>query len=520
MFTPCACWGAQERFLREYTPTVQCRLRRCIPIVVKRRSMLVGHSDNRLMPTDEEIKKELYEDEDIQPYINPYSGTKLSASAAISLLNRYCSILPHDQFTRIIPKWIAEEKKTRKGEVMLLVTITLPIVCPVKEDIKGEPRKLLKAAKRTAALKACIELHKAGELDRESLLPREYAQVNFGTEEVKNCFPNWPWDEKEDSKLPKPGTKKRMRKHEKVYPSCLEGKKDWESDIQTFYLHVINMTIEFKEPKDSRELALYKLLMQTNGYAFLTYKPLPKICQFLYFIISYSIKYWTLPKKFVVYDGGINTLYVVPTIVQNGKHIVDWDTMTTHDSIPPHAPPLPQERRDLKVTRESYQYSVVTPWYRVDLLPSRYIVSNILEYLTPNSPFDDDTYSSYQHYYNCKYNLEILGPQDQPLLEVKDIRTRGNCLLPRASTLKTLTDKQKKLIGLAEGDAKMKGIKEVFIPEFCIHYDFPGVLWYKAIMLPSLIHRLTMLLVAEELRSTIARETNLGYESLPPGETW
>lgn len=48
----------------------------------------------------------------------------------------------------------------------------------------------------------------------------------------------------------------------------------------------------------------------------------------------------------------------------------------------------------------------------------RYIVSNVMEYKTPQSHFDSESYHTYADYYASKYNLEIMGPKDQPLLEV------------------------------------------------------------------------------------------------------
>lgn len=48
----------------------------------------------------------------------------------------------------------------------------------------------------------------------------------------------------------------------------------------------------------------------------------------------------------------------------------------------------------------------------------RYIVSDVIEYMTPQSLFDSNSYGTYENYYSNKYNLEIFGKKDQPLLEV------------------------------------------------------------------------------------------------------
>lgn len=45
-------------------------------------------------------------------------------------------------------------------------------------------------------------------------------------------------------------------------------------------------------------------------------------------------------------------------------------------------------------------------------------MTKVLEYMTPKSQFDADCYESYANYYANKYNLDILGSESQPLLEV------------------------------------------------------------------------------------------------------
>ena len=55
-------------------------------------------------------------------------------------------------------------------------------------------------------------------------------------------------------------------------------------------------------------------------------------------------------------------------------------------------------------------------------------------------------------------------------------------------------------------------------PEFCYIYPFPAVLWYKSIILPSVLHRIHYLLLAEDLRWSIVSGTNIGSVDLPKGE--
>ncbi|KOB77872.1 Dicer 2, partial [Operophtera brumata] len=86
-----------------------------------------------------------------------------------------------------------------------------------------------------------------------------------------------------------------------------------------------------------------------------------------------------------------------------------------------------EERRSLLITEEGYKHKVVTPWYRGTILPDS---------------------------------------------------SRMNCLLPRAATIKALSDKQAKMISQVLGDDKPRGgYSEVFLAEFCIRYEFPESLY-------------------------------------------
>lgn len=508
--------------------------------------ILVGNTDDRDEPAQENIDKNLYQDEDVPPFISPYGG-RLTATSAISLLNRYCSMLPHDHFTIITPMWIKETVTNKHGFDCNLVTIVLPIACPIKEEIKGMPMYNLKSAKRSAALNACVKLYEAGELDPLTMLPMRYTAVDFDDADVQSCFLNWRNDDMkrvDDPDYPAPGTKGRVRKHRIQFPAVLDSVPD-ESE---YYLHIIKTTTAFAEPKDTREKALYDLLHRPEGFGFMTQKPLPAICDFPMFMtvgevstsldVNYAVikldakllqlvkqfhffifeQVLAIAKKFIVFEGKVNCLYVVPVKEDNGYNI-DWDVMATHDQIQPVTPPPYEDRINLKVTPENYKDCVVTPWYRV--LPDRYIVSRVLEFMTPQSHFDSDSYVTFADYYADKYKLEIIGDKSQALLEVRNISSRMNCLLPRAATINSFTDKQKKLVSASQGDDKTnRGFAEVFVAEFCIKYDFPGVLWYKAIMLPSIVHRVFMLLVAHELLTEISESTKYGNPKRRKGEEW
>ncbi|XP_032516970.2 endoribonuclease Dicer isoform X1 [Danaus plexippus] len=503
--------------------------------------MLCG-GEVRNTPSEAEVKENLNDDDCIPAY-KTRNGNALFAVSAISLLNRYCSVLPHDQYTTILPMVIQEPAQGNKT----MVTIIMPIACPIKEPVQGRPMSSVKNAKRSAALNVCIKLHKAGELDYETLLPKVKGLIDFSTTDVSSCFPNWR-DETEVSDEGPPGTKKRVRKHPVHYPKCLDGPKT-RDELTKCYLHVIKLETAFDEPSDAREKALYDMLRRKEGYGFITFDRLPELCAFPMFLtvgevrttlqVNYAaiildtshlelIKQFhffifdqvlEIAKKFLVHDGRVNNLYAVPLKYDNGYDI-DWNVMQTYKQIAPCDEPTAQERASLSVTKEMYDNCVVTPWYRGSLHPDRYIVSRVLEYLTPYSKFEDNSFETFADYYSNKYNLEILGRKDQPLLEVRNISSRMNCLLPRAATIRGLSDKQRRLASLAHGDYKPREFTELFVPEYCVRADYPAHLWYKAIILPSIVHRVTMLLIAEELRVQILTDTQKSQGTLTKGVSW
>lgn len=60
--------------------------------------------------------------------------------------------------------------------------------------------------------------------------------------------------------------------------------------------------------------------------------------------------------------------------------------------------------------------------------------------------------------------------------------------------------------------------EENLVAELCVRFEFPSVLWLKATCLPSILHRITYLLLAEELRQNIVHDIGVGCVELPQGE--
>ena len=102
----------------------------------------------------------------------------------------------------------------------------------------------------------------------------------------------------------------------------------------------------------------------------------------------------------------------------------------------------------------------------------------------------------------------------QPLLDVDHTDARLNLLTPRFVSQKgralpasTLEKKRLKY--------ENKANRQYLIPEILDIHPIPSSLWRKAVCLPSILHRITCLLAAEDLRRRIAEQTKVGI-IIPP----
>lgn len=186
-------------------------------------------------------------------------------------------------------------------------------------------------------------------------------------------------------------------------------------------------------------------------------------------------------------------------------------------------------------------YPILYVWL---LVLQNYIVTQVCSHLTSSSPFPSEDYTSYEHYYSQKYELDIMN-KHQPLLEVKAIPNQLNCLRPKyvsylilyklaqlkfnlwnvncmCHSLMQFFGSRGTKVSSATSRRKRHELQEDFeenlVAELCVRFAFPSVLWLKATCLPSILHRITSLLLAEELRQNIVRDIGVGCVELPPGE--
>lgn len=482
----------------------------------KLKMSLVGQSELRTLPTDSDISNYLYTFE-IEPYIvkqNDVVISYLTEVAAINLINMYSSSLMKSKFVRLVPIWKLYKLECHEG-TLFKISLKLPSISPLKTEVHGDFMRSIESAKRSAAIKTCINLHKLGALT-DKLLP---VTGNALVQNLNHLFPNWI---DEDDYLP--GTYKRKRGHSLEYPMALYGAFPKSSEI--LHLHILNCIPKYPMSYDNRRITFYKLLNDKSGFGILSTKSLPKMPSFPIFMkdgelnVDIEPNYDTMLlseadiqslrgfhfllfneiipviKSFMVFDNENleNSFLIVPL---NDDQEINWDVVRSYQRIERIMPSKP-----FHFITNDYELALVTPTYRGSA--NVYIVTRVCDDLTPESCFPNEDFETFTHYYKEKHGLTIENLQ-QSMLEVKPIPIKINYIKPR------------KLDGPAKykkADDTVEDLQEHLIPELCWRINFPALYWLKATTLPSILHRVSQLLIAEDLRLTIARETKLGSLTL------
>ncbi|XP_071454543.1 endoribonuclease Dicer [Hetaerina americana] len=536
-----------EKNLEEY---------RRIEVILKQ--ILVGKSELREGPSEEDVKYNLY-CQDIPPYYSDDNSSSVSIASASSLINRYCSLLPQDKFTQLQPIWALQElcvsslsparrllsNNHQDNTVNLkLAFLQLPMNSPIRNIIKGIPMPNKRLAKRAVAIIACAILHRKKELGKNDLLP-----VCHKPEALDDAilFPHWI-DEKDSSLIP--GTKKAKRMYQKEVSKILSFIHP-KPNVPTYVYHIFQTpTFDAPSPKDSRGTAIYHVLNMKRGFAILSSEKLPRVCDFSIYMSSGEIAVTIEPeheeiilsaieieelelfhamlfldllnicKQFFTVDktDNENAYLIAPTRVgSDGKWIIDWDVVKNFPLLPPVLPLSLEEKENLTVDNKNFLYEVVTPWYRGCYAEQHYVVTQVCEDLTSRSEFPSKTYESFEQYFNEKYELTLVQPE-KPLLEVKKISSRIDCTHPKI--IAKPFDDTPSILPLSKRQMQLKNgdFLEHLIPELVTKRHFPATLWLKATTLPTILHRFSSMQLASELRHKICVETKINNMAPPQGK--
>lgn len=59
--------------------------------------------------------------------------------------------------------------------------------------------------------------------------------------------------------------------------------------------------------------------------------------------------------------------------------------------------------------------------------------------------------------------------------------------------------------------------KQILVPELCNIHLFPASMWRKAVSLPCILYRINALLLADEIRTIVAKDISLGSVDISHG---
>ncbi|XP_030371583.1 endoribonuclease Dcr-1 [Scaptodrosophila lebanonensis] len=472
------------------------------------------------------------------------AGASVDLSTAISLVNKYCSKLPSDTFTKLTPLWRCAQTE-RQGVSLFQYTLRLPINSPLKRDIVGLPMPTQTLARRLAALQACIELHKMGELD-DQLQP--IGKEGFRALEADWEFELEPDDEQADE--PRPGTTKRRQYYYKRIASEFCNCRPVAGVPCYLYFIELSLQCPIPEEQNTRGRRIYPPEEALQGFGILTLKRIPKLSAFSIFtrsgevrvslrlanerivltssqigcinsFLNYTFTNVLRLQKFLMLfdpDSTENCVFIVPTTKMGDDKIIDWtflELIQANANMMPQA--VPEEfRKSQPFDANRFKDAVVMPWYRNQDQPQYFYVAEICPQLSPLSCFPGDNYRTFKHYYTVKYGLNIQNCS-QPLLDVDHTSARLNFLTPRyvnrkGVALPTSSEETKR--------AKRENLeqKQILVPELCTVHPFPASLWRTAVCLPCILYRINGLLLADDIRKQVSSDLGLGRQQIDEPE--
>ncbi|KAF7283787.1 hypothetical protein GWI33_022827 [Rhynchophorus ferrugineus] len=476
----------------------------------KLQNLLFAKNMEREGPSESDINNMYHEDPLPPYYVNGPNSAKVDMTSAISLLCTYCNSLSQD--VELAPELYLEfnnnsfEKKVR-------VVIDLPTICPLTESIIGPFMSNTKLAKRAAALRACVKLHQIKELD-DNLLPKKRA---FAEEDFRDLFLHYP-----KLKEPLAGTNKCVREHKNEVPTFLQGPFIANGKA---YLHILYLTPDFFRRNELIQSTFYDMYTSDLCYGFITPHEIPSICLFPLYISTgtlnvslmanantvnltpddfHKIKQFNVMvlrdvlislRDFLICGSGPDTEAMMFVPVNKSTNTINYTILRGNNKIkPPYQEELSRdEKLNLNVTQESHLRKIVSPWYR-DI--GEFLVVEVSFTKNAKSMFPNDSFQSYEEYYEKKHNLQLVNPS-QPLLLVKQLTKNRNFFKPYGS-------------GAAKRKEKHSDMEIHLIPELVVKQDFPAELWIQASLLPSIISRLSFLFRLEVFRQKVALEVGLG----------
>lgn len=491
---------------------------------------VIGDPDQRAGPIPQDIIEKVYLTE-IKPYIVKNCHGEdiiLSDTSAVALVSRYCSTLAMSSSSPTTPAYTLNVVTSRdNNKECFYVSLKLPAGSKLKDPIKGDAMSTITLAKRSAAMKTCIALHEINELN-DVLLPNDTAApVSDDLWKIKlGCKKN----------VVKILNNRRM--HKLVHPKVLHG----AYPLSNYYVHLHVLEMEPIKSADKLNTNLFNIFTNKSGFGILSSKKLPVLPSFplgtstAQFKINIQyVKKLTLSssdvklledfhwlvfndilkviKNFITFDrDNLDNSYLVVPVDKNWK--INWDLVEKQEkiiSLPAKTMGVLDDNFQLtgkifkKISRPLFRTMRDTDWQVVTrerqdddgAAEKEYLVENVCHDMTPMTKHPDLEYTNYFEYFKLKWDDKVTDIY-QPMLRVLPIKKLNSFIFNNKESQKDEETNQ------AEDD------EPYLIPELCKIILFPALYWLKAQSLPLLMHRVTQLLIADDLRREIVLDTGLG----------
>ncbi|KAL3623963.1 endoribonuclease Dicer [Castilleja foliolosa] len=443
------------------------------------------------------------------------TGATISSVSSISLLYRYCSKLPHDEYFNPKPQLFYYDDADG-----MVCTIILPANAPIHQIVSA-PQSSTEAAKKDACLKACKALHEIGALT-DYLLPEQDDKYE---ESAPDSYDS-DSDNEEDSRavlyqmlvpaaLRKPWTEvKKSTSFSSYYIKFSPNPSD--RTYKSFGLFMPEpLPEEAGKLKVDLCLARSRMVMTqliSSGISSFDKDEIAAAEMFQQLFLKIILDRHELIPDYVVlenndvYESSSSTFYLLLPVIlhEHGKISVDWTLIRRCLSSPIFEHPgvgLSDETSQLTnhlhlANGCKSVHDVVHSLVYVPCKNTFFFISGIFPGKSGHSLYDDS--KSHVEHYAETYGVHLSYP-DQPLLEAKQLFVLEN-LLRKKKHSERWREKKEHFIELPPEICQLKVV------------GFSKDIGSSLSLLPSIMHRLESFLVAIELKDRLVASFSEGAE--------
>ncbi|KAK8597626.1 hypothetical protein V6N13_095026 [Hibiscus sabdariffa] len=483
------------------------------------------------------IKDRSFEEPNI--FVVDATGASVSADSAVSLIHRYCGKLPGDKYYTPKPSF-----EVTSSEGLFECKLTLPVNAAF-QTIVGPPSRNSHLAKQLVCLEACKQLHQMGALNDHLIPsieePSENACVSKGKDSCLGAGA---------------GTTKRKELHGTTCIQALCGSWGEKSDDAVFFAYkfdfkcsiitvvysqfVLLIESELADDVGNTEMDLYligktaKASVSSCGQVHLNAEQMMKAKRFQEFFFNglfgklfVGSKSSGTPREFLLRDKTSSLwspshMYLLLPLedCSTNELRINWPAITActfaadflnknsllgtyDDGSNPSSVPDCKETNMIHFANSSVEVNNLRNMLVLAIHTGRiYCVIEAVSDKTAESSFDEAVdkvstgFASFSEYFCKKYGIVLKHPE-QPLLLLKQSHNPHNLLV-------NFNDEGVSAKASQAGVVNEKPRFHVHMPpELLLVLDVPVSVLKALYLLPSVMHRLESLMLANQLREEI-----------------